>query len=174
MVRKLKATSIAESIPTQPKMSAVAESGKGNGIRKGRKSKLADPAMPAVVSVQGDAAAPAGRRRPARRLDVSGHPVQVAEGRRPSKAPQRRKPSAAAPATEVPAAPHDAAIASPAHAIEPAVAARPAAQWNRTTDTVRFDWPEIEQTASRDGPHQGMAKLLMAARAQGANSRWPL
>ncbi len=51
---------------------------------------------------------------------------------------------------------------------------RPAAHWDRATDTVRFDWPEIERTASQAGPNQGMAKLLVAARAEGANSRWPL
>ncbi len=39
---------------------------------------------------------------------------------------------------------------------------------------VRFDWPEIERTAAQEGPNQGMAKLLVAARAEGANSRWPL
>jgi len=50
----------------------------------------------------------------------------------------------------------------------------PAAQWDRATDTVRFDWAEIERTASQDGPNQAMAKLLVAARAEGANSRWPL
>ena len=49
-----------------------------------------------------------------------------------------------------------------------------AAHWDRITDTTRFDWPEIERTASQDGPNQGMAKLLIAARAEGANSRWPL
>ncbi len=49
-----------------------------------------------------------------------------------------------------------------------------AAQWDRATDTVRFDWAEIERTASQDGPNQAMTKLLVAARAEGANSRWPL
>ena len=52
--------------------------------------------------------------------------------------------------------------------------AKPAAHWNRETDTVGFDWPEIERTASQAGPNQVMAKLLVAARAEGANSRWPL
>jgi hypothetical protein len=52
--------------------------------------------------------------------------------------------------------------------------AKPAAQWDRATDTVRFNWAEIERTASQDGPNQAMAKLLVAARAEGANSRWPL
>ena len=51
---------------------------------------------------------------------------------------------------------------------------KPAAYWDRATDTVQFDWPEIARTATQDGPNQGMAKLLVAARAEGANSRWPL
>ena len=54
------------------------------------------------------------------------------------------------------------------------VPARPAAQWDRTADTVRFDWPTIERVAAQGGPNQGMAKLLVAARAEGARSRWPL
>jgi len=52
--------------------------------------------------------------------------------------------------------------------------AKPAAHWDRATNAVQFDWPAIEQTASHDGPNQGLAKLLVAARAEGANSRWPL
>ena len=38
---------------------------------------------------------------------------------------------------------------------------------------MRFDWAEIERAASHEGPNQAMAKLLVAARAEGANSRWP-
>jgi len=52
--------------------------------------------------------------------------------------------------------------------------AQPAAHWDRATDTVRFEWAEIERTAAQSGPNQAMAKLLVAARAEGANSRWPL
>ena len=52
--------------------------------------------------------------------------------------------------------------------------AKSAARWDRAADTVQFDWPEIERTALQDGPNQVMAKLLVAARAEGANSRWPL
>jgi len=59
---------------------------------------------------------------------------------------------------------------SPAKA---AVPSKSAAQWDQAADTVQFDWPEIEQTASQPGPNQVMAKLLVAARAEGANSRWP-
>ena len=57
---------------------------------------------------------------------------------------------------------------------DPAGPAQPAALWDRATDTVRFDLVAIEQTASREGPNQAMAKLIVAARAEGANSRWPL
>ena len=52
--------------------------------------------------------------------------------------------------------------------------AKPAASWDRATNAVQFDWPAIEQTASHEGSNQGMAKLLVAARAEGTNSRWPL
>lgn len=62
---------------------------------------------------------------------------------------------------------------SPA-ALNTAASPQPAAHWDRATDTVRFDWPEIEQTAAQQGANQVMAKLLIAARAEGANSRWPL
>ena len=64
----------------------------------------------------------------------------------------------------------------PTPAPAPAKAGTPsksAAQWDPAADTVQFDWAEIEQTASRPGPNQVMAKLLVAARAEGANSRWP-
>jgi len=52
--------------------------------------------------------------------------------------------------------------------------AKPGAYWDRATNAVQFDWPAIEQIASHEGPNQGMAKLLVAARAEGASSRWPL
>ena len=55
-----------------------------------------------------------------------------------------------------------------------ATSAQPVAHWDRVNDTVRFEWAAIEQTAAQDGPNQAMAKLLVAARAEGANSRWPL
>lgn len=50
---------------------------------------------------------------------------------------------------------------------------KPAAHWDRATDSVVFDWLSIEHTAATGGPNQAMAKLLLAARAEGANSRWP-
>ena len=64
--------------------------------------------------------------------------------------------------------------ASPGPGQTTAAASQPAAHWDRATDTVRFEWAAIEQTAAQDGPNQAMAKLLVAARAEGANSRLPL
>jgi len=52
--------------------------------------------------------------------------------------------------------------------------ATPAARWDRVSDTVSFDWPAIERTAAQHGANQVMARLLLAARAEGAHSRWPL
>ncbi len=56
---------------------------------------------------------------------------------------------------------------------ETPVPAKPAAHWDQMTDKVQFDWPAIERVAAQDGPNQVMAKLLVAARAEGAGSRWP-
>jgi len=121
------------------------------------------------------------------------------EGPRRAKGQQDRKPDDAEPAAKLEdAAPsagavdedglaagggtsdRDAAEGRPADEVtippavsEPLPSSRPAARWDRATDTVRFNWPEIEQTASQDGPNQVMAKLLVAARAEGAHSRWP-
>ncbi len=64
--------------------------------------------------------------------------------------------------------------AQPSAEMDASTPTKPAAQWDRAKDMVRFDWPEIERTAAQEGPNQGMAKLLVAARAEGANSRWPL
>ncbi len=64
--------------------------------------------------------------------------------------------------------------ASPGSSQNTTTSAQPAAQWDRKTDTAQFDWAEIERTASQHGANQAMAKLLVAARAEGANSRWPL
>ena len=72
------------------------------------------------------------------------------------------EPMGAAEPTPIPAPSKNAAAPS-----------KPAAQWDPAADTVQFDWPEIEHTAARPGPNQVMAKLLVAARAEGANSRWP-
>ena len=65
----------------------------------------------------------------------------------------------------------------PEASMDSAAASQPvqqaAARWDADTGTATFDWPSIEQVAAANGPNQAMVKLLLAARAEGANSRWP-
>ena len=46
-----------------------------------------------------------------------------------------------------------------------------AARWDRVVDKTSFGWRVIERMAARAGPNQAMAKLLLAARAEGAPPR---
>lgn len=87
-----------------------------------------------------------------------------------------------APATEIQAAKENtkldivaapSAKSSMSLASADSKAASSAARWNADTGTASFDWPVIEAVAATAGPNQAMAKLLLAARAEGANSRWP-
>ena len=133
----------------------------------------------------GDAAAPlrkgAGAKSGprARASNATPEPMSAADSRldagtdgQQNQQQQRRGPE---PATPEPASASAASNAAPSGSSQNAAAsAPPAAQWDRATDTVRFDWAEIKRTASQDGPNQVMAKLLVAARAEGATSRWPL
>ena len=133
----------------------------------------------------GDATAPlrkgAGAKpgRKARASDAAPDPMSAADSRpvagtdgQQDQQEQLRDPE---PATPEPASASATSDAAPSGSSQnAATSAQPAAQWDRATDTVRFDWAEIERTASQDGPNQVMAKLLVAARAEGATSRWPL
>lgn len=93
-------------------------------------------------------------------------PALEAEAPKPPPSPRKtrrnREPEASAPP------PLDIADESPVETHAPA-----AAQWHAETGTVTFDWPAIEQVAAAEGPNQPMAKLLLAARTEGATSRWP-
>jgi hypothetical protein len=104
--------------------------------------------------------------------------AKAAKPDKPVKKLQARKPQNTSGDAElaVPlAGASDAAVSPPVSVASPIADASysKAAQWDRTTGAVRFNWNEIEQIASQQGPNQGMAKLLVAARAEGANSRWP-
>lgn len=153
-------------------------------------------ALPLAIAAMDNAPAPAPRSRKAQAAAAQ------TEAPRPSKRPapaaaapksekqatKRREPKR--PAPQPGGAPAPVETDAPGHEAGPQVAGddmqaplpgrhapapdSPAAQWDRATDTVRFDWPAIERTAAADGPNQGMARLLIAARADGANSRWPL
>ncbi len=133
----------------------------------------------------GDAAAPlrkgarAKSGQKARASDATPDPMSAADSRpdagtdgQQDQQEQLRGPK---PGTPKPTSASAASNAAPSGSSQnAATSAQPAAQWDRATDTVRFDWAEIEHTASQDGPNQVMAKLLVAARAEGASSRWPL
>ena len=165
--------------------------------RRGRKKKLVTAAEPAPAD---DAAAEVAQPLPMTEPPARG---RKSPGRRKAAPPslldqaleQQPEPDMASsdPAAEPASAADDTMIAEMAYPVSAddtsaapasdsapqplshdAPSAKPAAQWDRATDAVQFDWPEIERTASQDGPNQVMAKLLVAARAEGANSRWPL
>ena len=130
----------------------------------------------------GGAAAPLSRDEPRRAMAKRGRKPRDAE---PAAESENAALSAEAADENGPAAgsdanARDAAGAKPADEAAPSsvvsgptASSKPAAHWDRATGTVQFDWPEIERTALQDGPNQAMAKLLVAARAEGAHSRWP-
>jgi hypothetical protein len=144
--------------------------------RPGSKPKQRAGAAEAIPLRKGAGAKP-GRK--ARASDAAPDPMSAADSRpdagtdgQQDQQEQRRGPEPATlEPTSASAASNEASSGSSQNA---AGSAQPAAQWDRATDMVRFDWAEIERTASQDGPNQVMAKLLVAARAEGATSRWPL
>ncbi len=144
--------------------------------RPGPKPKQRAGAAEAVPLRKGARAKP---KRKARASEATPEPMSAADSRpdagtdgQQDQQEQRRGPEPATPEPTPTLATSNAASSGSSQ--NAATSAQPAAQWDRATDTVRFDWTEIEHTASQDGPNQVMAKLLVAARAEGANSRWPL
>ncbi len=131
----------------------------------------------AAAPLQEDAEPKSGQD--ARALDATPEPMSAADGKPDAgtdgQQDQQEQLRGSEPATpEANSASTASDAASPGSGQDVAAPARPAAQWDRATDTVRFNWAEIERTASQDGPNQVRAELLVAARAEGANSRWPL
>lgn len=98
--------------------------------------------------------------------EAASNEVATPESEPPSvpPSPKRRGPQKRAE-TPSPVSTETGAVPSPS--------ATPAARWDAETGTATFDWPSIEKVAAAEGPNQTMAKLLLAARAEGANSRWP-
>ena len=165
------ATSGDEAEATIPDAAPAPDSApKGRGGRKPKKQAAASDLLPLPEADE----APSGEAQPAVAADDAmgdtmavdmAYPLSAAEDAAPAEAAEPQQAPEPAPA------PAEAASAQPASA-QPAPAPS-AARWDRATDTVQFDWPAIEQTASQAGPNQAMAKLLVAARAEGASSRWP-
>jgi len=184
---KLKAAASPEPLATMDSDDAVGGSADADGsisdpvaapVRKrpGPKPKgRAGAAEP--MPLQDDAEATSGQE--AQAPGAAPKPMSAAGGRPETETAdqqdQREQLGGPEPATPEATSASTASDAAPSGSSQATAApAQPAAQWNRATDKVRFDWAEIERTASRDGPNQVMAKLLVAARAEGANSRWPL
>jgi len=149
------------------------ESGTSRQSRRGRKPRQkasdAAPALP-LDAVMGAAAAEAS--------PVAGKPQPDGDGNDAAPAETAFPVSGAADSGDGAAEHRGGAQAvdaeSPSSSLDMPGPAQPAARWDPASDRVTFDWPAIERTAARDGPNQAMAKLLVAARAEGANSRWPL
>ncbi len=190
MARKLKTQPSTATAPAVPVREIAAMIETLAAARRGRKATAAPP-PPGLPSAAGSGdLAPSNGGAGVRNADPTGTPRRRGPGRKP-------KPSAAAPPSRGDAGgrqqpkPRKAKVEAAADLLGDAPAAAPptpppqaasggsapvrrAAHWDRAADTVQFDWPEIERTAMADGPNQGMAKLLVAARAEGATSRWPL
>jgi hypothetical protein len=188
--RKPKAAASAEPLATMDSDDAVGGGVDADGsiadpvaapVRKrpGPKPKQQAGAAEAAPLRTGAGAKP-GRK--ARASDATPDPMSAADGRpdagtdgQQDQQDQQEQLRGPEPATPEPTSASAASNAAPSGSSQNAVtSAQPAAQWDRATDTVRFNWAEIERTASQDGPNQVMAKLLVAARAEGATSRWPL
>ena len=157
--------------------------------RRGRKPKEAEPAGSAAGTNDG-----AGEAEAEAAATPVAKPARGKPGPKPKARPEPAMPALPGADEPQPALDLGAAMADPASAeggtpasgdaavgdAMPAASAggsepaRPAARWDRAGGTVQFDWPAIERTAAHDGPNQAMAKLLVAARAEGAHSRWPL
>ena len=164
---------VAAADVAEDDMAADTEADAPSKRRQGRKPKPSD----------GAAVAPLSRDEPRRVMAKRGRKAEDAE---PAAESEGAALSAKAVDEDGPTAGSDAnargaAGAKPADEAAPSsvvsgptASSRPAAHWDRATDTVQFDWPEIERTAAQDGPNQAMAKLLVAARAEAAHSRWPL
>ena len=140
------------------------------GRKPGQQTATTEPALPLAASMDrvADEASPsADRPEPAGNegdTPVAEMAVPVS-GAPKSNASSKEHESAAPQAGD--------AVSTSSHSdmVAPAV---PAARWDEASDRVSFDWPAIERTAAEHGANQAMAKLLIAARAEGAHSRWPL
>ena len=187
MARKPKAAR-SSNFATSPEEVLAVLSDAPAPVRRGRKPKVAaspeplammdsDDALGGNVDADGSIADPVAapvRKRPGPKPKQRASAAEAA----PSQDNADAKPGREAQAPDAAPNPMSASATGNAASSDSsqnvATPAQPVAQWDRATDTVRFDWAEIERTASQDGPNQVMAKLLVAALAEGANSRWPL
>ncbi len=182
--RKRKAAPPSPALPlvvaddTAPTNDIVADAAKSTPVdaprRRGPNRKPTPPA-PAATAPQRMERTKPGRGRTPHQPEPEATPDPVMDDAQD--AGTASHPGAIASADPVPVTDPDSlsdGLQQPLPGLDVPSPTKSAAHWDRATDTVQFDWPEIERTAAEHGPNQGMAKLLIAARAEGANSRWPL
>ena len=141
--------------------------------RRGRKPKVSSALETAEASAADMAANSDDQTSVVEAVDLIPAPIPVKARRKRTINSQPSQPQSASQADPIDDAREtDASLAREVDAGMPAIASS-VAKWNAAMGTISFDWPAIEQTAAAAGPNQVMAKLLLAARAEGANSRWP-
>ena len=151
---------------------AVSETALPAKARRGRKPKVLFALETAEAGAAGMVANSDDQTSVVEAVDLVPAPVPVKARRKRTINSQPSQPQSASQAEPIDDLETAASLAREVDAGTPAVTSS-VAKWNAAMGTISFDWPAIEQTAAVEGPNQVMAKLLLAARAEGANSRWP-
>ncbi|MGI4802933.1 MAG: hypothetical protein ACRYF2_16075 [Janthinobacterium lividum] len=163
---------VADKEAPEPE-NAVSEKALPAKARRDRKPKISSALETAEASAAGIAANSDGQTSVVEAVDLVSAPIPMKARRKRTIDSQPSQPQSALHADPIDEAREtDASLAREVDAGTPAIESS-VAKWNAAMGTISFDWPAIEQTAAAQGPNQVMAKLLLAARAEGANSRWP-
>jgi len=160
---------VADKEAPEPE-NAVSEKALPAKARRGHKPKVSSALETAEASAAGMAASSDDQTSIIKAVSA---PIPLKARRKRTINSQPSQPPSALQADPIDDAREtEASLAREVDAGTPGIASS-VAKWNAATGTISFDWPAIEQTAAAEGPNQVMAKLLLAARAEGANSRWP-
>jgi len=180
--RKPKAAALPAMVPTveddhtasAAADAAAAAPAEGSTPARGRRGRKPGPRADAVVPGLPLAA---GRDQVAAEASPSADGPEPAgdDGEAMIAVPVSGEPDGdAGPEEREEAAPQAGDAVLPSSPLDRSASTPPAARWDRASDRVSFDWTTIERTAAQHGPNQAMARLLIAARAEGAQARWPL
>jgi hypothetical protein len=165
-----------DNAPTNDIVADAAQSTPVGVPRRGGPNRKPTPPAPAAAAPLAKERTKPGRGRTSRQPEPEATPDPVMDDAQDAGSASQPETAASADPVPVDADPDSLSdgLQQPLPGLDVPSPTKPAADWDRVTDTVQFDWPAIERTAAEDGPNQAMAKLLVAARAEGANSRWPL
>ncbi|MGI4809344.1 MAG: hypothetical protein ACRYF2_14685 [Janthinobacterium lividum] len=160
---------VADNGAPEPE-NAVSEKALPAKARRGRKPTVSSALETAEASAAGITASSDGQTSVVEAISA---PIPVKARRKRTINTQPSQPQSASQADPIDDTREtEASSASEVDTGTPAIESS-VAKWNAAMGTISFDWPAIEQTAAVAGPNQVMAKLLLAAQAEGANSRWP-